>query len=409
MPIPVQAPARSPAPLATKSFARLFLLAILLAILLATSGWAQRADRGRVRLPLHTAGRFVVDAAGRRVKLASVNWYGAEGKDFVVGGLDRQDLHVIARHIAALGFNSVRLPWSNQMLESDPLVPAYALRANPQLAGQHALAVFDATVQALAASGLLVILDNHMSDADWCCNRDDENGFWYNARYPEARWIADWQQMARRYAGQPAVVGADLRNEPRDPAVWGGSDPRLDWHAAAERGGNAVLQANPNLLIMVEGVHYASDLSGVAALPVHLAVPNHVVYSPHTYGFQLPKNALAGRAWERHITPSWGYLVTGAQPQPIWIGEFGTCNTGPECLADGPRQVTGSWFHTLMGYMRRNDVDWCYWALNGTQTTGTGRHFGAVENYGILTRAWSGTQLPGMMTALHAAMSPSAP
>jgi endoglucanase len=46
-------------------------------------------------------------------------------------------------------------------------------------------------------------------------------------------------------------VGADLRNELRSGATWGGSDPKLDWHAAAERGGNAVLGVNPLLLIMV--------------------------------------------------------------------------------------------------------------------------------------------------------------
>jgi len=33
----------------------------------------------------------------------------------------------------------------------------------------------------------------------------------------------------------------------------GGANPKLDWHAAAERGGNAVLAVNPLLLIMVEG------------------------------------------------------------------------------------------------------------------------------------------------------------
>ncbi len=380
---------------------------VALYFLLALS--AASAVSGPPRLPLHTAGRFVVDAAGQRVKLAAVNWYGAEGKDFVVNGLDHQDLHALAHRIAALGFNAVRLPWSNQMAESDPLVPAYALRANPQLVGRHALAIFDATVQALADAGLLVILDNHISDADWCCNKGDGTDLWYNARYPEARWIADWQQMARRYAAQPAVVGADLRNEPHGPAAWGGNDAGVDWHAAAERGGNAVLQENPKLLIIVEGTRSSSDLSGAGALPVRLAVPHRVVYSPHTYGFQLPVGARDSAGWVRHITPAWGYLVTGADPRPVWIGEFGTCNTGPNCLAGGGPHDTGRWFSSLMGYVKRYDVDWCYWALNGTQNTGTGRHYGAVEDYGILNRDWSGVALPGLMTALRGVMSPSAP
>src|SRR5579871_2467233 len=64
-------------------------------------------------LPLATSSRWIVDATGARFKLVSVNWYGAESADFVVGGLDRAPVAAIAARIRALGFNSVRLPWSN--------------------------------------------------------------------------------------------------------------------------------------------------------------------------------------------------------------------------------------------------------------------------------------------------------
>jgi hypothetical protein len=84
-----------------------------------------------VHLPLHTQGRWIVDRRGKRVKLASVNWFGAESAEFVVGGLDRQPLSEIARLIKRGGFNSVRLPWSNQLVEQNPVVPADLLGANP--------------------------------------------------------------------------------------------------------------------------------------------------------------------------------------------------------------------------------------------------------------------------------------
>jgi hypothetical protein len=29
---------------------------------------------------------------------------------------------------------------------------------------------------------MMVILDNHMTDADWCCQRADCNGLWVNGR-----------------------------------------------------------------------------------------------------------------------------------------------------------------------------------------------------------------------------------
>jgi endoglucanase len=47
--------------------------------------------------------------------------------------------------------------------------------------------------------------------------------------------------LARRYKGNPAVVGADLSNEPHGAATWGDDNLATDWRLAAERGGNAIL------------------------------------------------------------------------------------------------------------------------------------------------------------------------
>jgi len=332
-----------------------------------------------------------VDSGGHRVRLNAVNWYGAESPDFVVGGLASSTPAIIARLIRELGFNAVRLPWSSQMLESNPVVGAYALTANPDLQGQTAMQIFDQVVKALAAEHLMIILDNHSSDAEWCCG-DDGNTLWANTAYPEASWIRDWQAMAQRYANQPYVIGADLRNEPRINATWGGS-PATDWNAAAARGGNAVLAVNPNLLIFVEGVNYATDLSGAATLPVNLDVPDRLVYSAHDYGFDY--SGLSGPTdWIEQIAPRWGYLVTGPAPQPFWLGEFGTCNTAGSC-------VGSVWFSAISSYLGEYKVDWSYWPMNGTQSTGATRTFGAPETYGILSPDWSTSALPSLITALQ--------
>ena len=42
---------------------------------------------------------------------------------------------------------------------------------------------FDATVEALTKAGVMTILNNHISDAEWCCSSDDANGLWHNANY----------------------------------------------------------------------------------------------------------------------------------------------------------------------------------------------------------------------------------
>jgi len=45
--------------------------------------------------------------------------------------------------------------------------------------------VFDRVGASLAASHFMVILDNHVSDATWCCSDTDSNGLWANPRFPE--------------------------------------------------------------------------------------------------------------------------------------------------------------------------------------------------------------------------------
>ena len=200
----------------------------LFSLCLVLSAHALASERQKVVPPLHTSGHQIVDAQGHTVRLTSVNWYGFDQKEYVVGGLDHAPLQKIIKQIKAIGVNSVRLPWANETVEHNPLIPEYAVNANPQFRGKRALDVMDEVIAALAKAHIMIILDNHMSRADWCCNETDGNGLWYNAEYPEDKWLADWRAIVRRYQNQPWVIGADLRNELRSGAHWGGDDPKLD-------------------------------------------------------------------------------------------------------------------------------------------------------------------------------------
>ena len=83
--------------------------------------------------------------------LASVNWYGAEGPDFIPGGLDKRPYMDILLTIRSLGFNSVRLPFSNELVERDPRVYEH-LAANKELVGLRALDIMDAIAQKIQLS-----------------------------------------------------------------------------------------------------------------------------------------------------------------------------------------------------------------------------------------------------------------
>jgi endoglucanase len=207
--------------------------------------------------------------------------------------------------------------------------------------------------------------------------------------------------MVQRYRAQPAVVAVDLRNEPRATATWGGAS-QYDWHAAAQLGGNTVLSVNPPLLVMVEGINYASDLTGVAQLPITLNVPNQLVYSAHDYSSY--HNGLSSYIQlQQQLDRAWGYILAPGQiyTAPVWVGEYGTCHTSSVCLQDSTPGSQGFWFSNFLSYLKQRDIDWNYWALNGTQAKGTSRTFGGEETYGILDTSWLSPAGPPAVSLLQ--------
>jgi endoglucanase len=174
--------------------------------------------------------------------------------------------------------------------------------------------------------------------------------------------------LANRYRGDPTVIGADLHNEPHGPATWGDGNPLTDWHAAAERAGDAVLQANPDWLIFVEGIeHQGNDwywwggnLALAGQVPIQLSVPNRLVYEAHDYGpgvsgqkwFQTPDFPLdLSSVWYSH----WAYLKL-SNTAPVLIGEFGGRSVGDD--------AEGIWQRTLISYLQLNGFDYTYWSWN---------------------------------------------
>src|SRR5258708_1257394 len=239
----------------------------------------------------HASGSQILDANGKVVRIAGVNWYGLETTDQVVHGLWAQDYHTILNDIKKLGYNVIRLPYSNQMVEP-PVVPSGISFANgsgpinTDLQGLNSLQVMDKIISAAGSIGLRVILDNHRSEAG---DSAEGNGLWFTSSYPESAWINDWSNLAARYLNNPTVIGVDLRNEPHNAynggACWD-SGGTYDWHLAAQRAGNAGLAVNPHLLIFVEGTDgyngdwywWGGNLLGVRNSPVTLSVPNQLVY-----------------------------------------------------------------------------------------------------------------------------------
>lgn len=355
----------------------------------------------------HTAGNTIVDTNGTQVRIAGINWYGFETPDFIAHGLWAQDYKTVLGTIKSLGYNVVRIPFSNQLVESNPVPTnftqyANGAPANQALVGATALQDLDTIVAYAGSIGLRVILDNHRSEAG---ESNEASGLWYTSAYPDASWVADWQALAQRYSdpkftfgGNPTVIGMDLRNEPHligststSGACWTGDSAvngcatsltTQNWPAAATRAGNAILAVNPRLLIFVEGIDcyngtcgwQGGNLMGVASYPVTLNVSHQLVYSAHDYGPNL-----YGQPWfNGSTTPSsldaiwnkyWGYISANGTA-PVWLGEFGTGNNNAD-ISNTAAGSQGQWFQSLVAYLQNNSlIGWTYWALNGEDSYG---------------------------------------
>ena len=235
-----------------------------------------------------------------------------------------------------------------------------AVSANPQLKGKTSMEVFDATVKSLTDAGVMVILNNHISDAGWCCSETDGNGMWYNPNYPEETWINILAELTERYKDNKLVVGNDLRNELRadrkhkKTPKWATGNPKNDWMMAAKKAASQVQAHNPDLLIIVEGLSYANDLTGIKENPLLLDTPNKLVYSAHAYDWEL-SNYTTYAETAKDYDDAFGYIVkdtSAAYHAPLWLGEFGT------------NSKSNYWKFTNQ-YIKERGLHYAYWAFNG--------------------------------------------
>src|SRR5262245_1951589 len=318
--------------------------------------------------PLSGKGSELVDAGGREVRLTGVNWSGLETGAYTPNGLLNRDLDTILDQMVSLGFNSIRLPFSNQALDPSSKPNSINYQLNPTLQGLNGLELMDQIVDRARAHGLRVILDRPRLSAD------EQADLWYSGRISEERWIKDWVMLATHYRGNPAVVGADLYNEPHGSATWGTDNPSTDWRLAAERAGNAILEANPDWLIIVEGIQYVGhdqywwggNLSAAGDAPVRLTHPERLVYSAHDYGagiswqpwFSGP-DWVAGlpSVWRAH----WAYLQEDGIA-PVLVGEYGGRSVGQD--------PEGLWQRALIAFLQDGGYSNLYWVWNPDGWTG---------------------------------------
>jgi len=154
---------------------------------------------------------------------------------------------------------------------------------------------------------------------------------------------------------------------------------------AAEEVGNAILEKNSKLLVIVEGTGWGSSLASVASQTVNLLVPHKVVYSLQLYSNDtVPQTAVfSDPTFPNNLPARWDItfgFIAKKQIAPLYISEFAAALQYPSDTV---------WIETLIQYLAgcggnvssleegRLGISWTAWPINP---------YGKIK--GILTTDW---------------------
>ncbi|CAN1295434.1 Glycosyl hydrolase 5 family protein [Linum perenne] len=346
--------------------------------------------------PLSTTSRWIVDdaAAGRRVKLACVNLV-SHLEPLLAEGLSKLPIETLAGKITSLGFNCVRLTWPIHLVTNDSLSQrtvrdsftrlglldslAGIQANNPAVVDLSLIVAFQKVVSTLGENNVMVILDNHITTPGWCCDNNDGNGFFNDELFDPELWLTGLTRMATLFKGSKHVVGMSLRNELRGPR-----QNTNDWYKYMQKGAEAVHSANPNVLVVLSGLSFDTDLSFLSKKMVTLSFKRKLVFEMHWYGFSN------GQAWANgNVNDVCGRLVGEKRSNggflvekgyPLFVSEFGFDLRGVNVNDN-------RYMNCFMAYAAEHDLDWAYWTIVGSYYLRQGV-VGLNEVYGLLDWDW---------------------
>jgi len=236
------------------------------------------------------------------------------------------------RFIKSVGFNTIRIPlhW-DLFMTSDGAIegPGWAL--------------LDRVVGWAKAAGLYVIVDLHAAPGGQTgINHDDGPGYPVMFYVPRDRdlTVRLWQAIAKRYAGDPTILGYDLLNEPiapyHDIATL---NPRLE--PFYKRLTSAIRSVDPGRVAILAAGQWSSsfDMFGPPFAP-------NLAYTYHSFWASTKRDSI-----QRHLNFSNRYNV------PLFLGETG--------------ELTDEWNAEFRKLHEAHGIGWSFWTYKNLDTSST--------------------------------------
>ena len=121
-----------------------------------------------------------------------------------------------AAYLKSLGATVVRLPLNYRHFESD---------AQPFQYNEKGFARLNQALEWCEKYGLYVILDMHAvqgwQNTDWHCDNSTRHTLFWQHPHFQDRFVALWEEFARRYRGRSVIAGYNVMNEPVTNAPYG--------------------------------------------------------------------------------------------------------------------------------------------------------------------------------------------
>ena len=346
---------------------------------------------------LTTDGSKIVDMNGDEVWLTGVNWFGYNTGTNLFDGVWNCNLKESIEGIADHGFNLLRIPMSAELLlqwkNGEYPQANYNQAYNSELNSLNSLEIFDYVLQLCEENGIKVMIDIHTVKTD---ASGHNYPLWYREDMTTEDFIEALTWIAERYKNNDTIIAYDLKNEPHGKAsesefaIWNDSTKENNWKMVAEEAGNAILDVNPNVLIVIEGIQiypidpvgndftstndedyyntwWGGNLMAVKDYPIDFGSEERnkqIVYSPHDYGplvYEQPWfeggfsfDSLYKDAWYDY----WLYIEE-EDIAPILIGEWGGFMDG------GPNEEWMTYLRQLIAEKNIHFTFWCYNANSG--------------------------------------------
>ncbi|MDG0790947.1 glycoside hydrolase family 5 protein [Cohnella ginsengisoli] len=258
--------------------------------------------------------------------------------------------------IAAEGFNSVRVP----LLARTLLEEREPVRFKPDM-----IARIDQVVRWCERYGLYVILDLHGAPGGQTGTNIDDSERDLPELFLDAanrmRTVALWRLLAARYRDEWIVAGYDLLNEPLPEWFAAHNDSVMPFYEEVIA---AIRELDDRHMIILEGVHWATDWSIFDALP-----DSNVLLQFHKY-------------WNAPDTASIQVYLDHRERlnAPLFMGEGGENNK--------------DWYAGAFRLFEDHGISWNFWTWKKMDTDNSPCSIRRPEGWELLVRYLEGGDKP---------------